>query len=56
MTTTNDITGDKIESRATTDKFRSGWDAIFGDKSKKLTDNIDANREHDTMNDVKPSV
>ena len=30
MTTINDVTGDKIESRVTNDKFRDGWDIAFG--------------------------
>lgn len=34
MTTTNDITGDKIRSRAPSDKFRENFDSIFGRKYK----------------------
>jgi hypothetical protein len=29
---TNDITGDKLTTGASTDKYREGWDAIFGKK------------------------
>ncbi len=32
MTTTNDITGDRIVSRYATDSFRANWDAAFGPK------------------------
>ena len=33
---TNDITGDDIRSKANSDKFRAGWDAIFGKKEEKV--------------------
>lgn len=36
----NDITGDKIASKDTTDKFRTGWDRIFGGK-KPLNESLD---------------
>ena len=29
MTTKNDITGDELKSKASTDKFRDNWDSIF---------------------------
>jgi hypothetical protein len=29
---TNDITGDKLTTGVSTDKYRQGWDAIFGQK------------------------
>lgn len=29
MTTKNDITGDELRSKGTTNKFRDNWDAIF---------------------------
>lgn len=32
MTSTNDITGDAILSRSSTDAYREGWDRIFGKK------------------------
>lgn len=35
MAATNDITGDAIASRVTTDAFRNNYDAIFGKKEKK---------------------
>lgn len=28
----NDITGDRIATRSATDKFREGWDGVFGKK------------------------
>lgn len=36
MATSNDITGDTIQSRASTDLYRDNWDRIFG---KKRTEN-----------------
>jgi hypothetical protein len=33
MATTNNITGDKIASKATNKQFRDGWDNIFGKKT-----------------------
>lgn len=30
----NDITGDSLVSRSTTDKYREGWDRIFGNRDK----------------------
>lgn len=30
MTTKNDITGDKIKSKPSTDLYRENWDQIFG--------------------------
>jgi hypothetical protein len=35
VTTTNDITGDKLQTKPTTDKFREGWEHIFGQKNKQ---------------------
>ena len=29
---TNDITGDSLVTKASTDSYRDGWDRIFGDK------------------------
>lgn len=33
MTSTNDITGDKIQSRALSKQGRDNWDKIFGKKA-----------------------
>ena len=30
MTSRNNITGDKLQSKVTTQEYRDGWDAIFG--------------------------
>ena len=30
MTSRNDITGDKIQTKPTTKEYADGWDAIFG--------------------------
>ena len=38
---TNDITGDEIRSKVNSDKFRSGWDAIFGKKEDKPETDVD---------------
>lgn len=35
MTSKNDITGDEIKSKSNSEKYREGWDRIFGNKHKK---------------------
>ena len=40
MTAHNDITGDKIATKNSSDEFRNGWDRIFGGK-KLLKENLD---------------
>lgn len=35
MTSKNDITGDSLTTKATSDKYRDGWDRIFGKKDDK---------------------
>lgn len=35
MTATNDITGDSLQSKSTTDAYRDGWDRIFGKKKRE---------------------
>lgn len=35
MATKNDITGDSLVTKSTTDNYRDGWDRIFGKKEKK---------------------
>lgn len=42
---TNDITGDEIRSKASSDKFRDGWDAIFGKKEDKVEEATDGKEE-----------
>lgn len=34
MATHNEHTGDSLTTKVATDKYRSGWDAIFGKKAK----------------------
>ncbi len=34
MATTNDITGDSLVTKSSTDTYRDGWDRIFGKKRK----------------------
>ncbi len=34
MTSVNDITGDLIKSRSSNDKYREGWERIFGNKEE----------------------
>lgn len=41
MTTKNDITGDSIVSKPSSQLYRDGWDAIFGNK-----ENTDSHKRH----------
>ena len=34
MATSNDITGDAIQSKPSTDLYRDGWERIFGARAK----------------------
>lgn len=34
MATSNDITGDAIQSKPSTDLYREGWERIFGARAK----------------------
>ena len=34
-TARNPFTGDEIKTKPATDKYRTGWDLIWGDKQKK---------------------
>ncbi|MDC6481081.1 hypothetical protein PQZ46_00860 [bacterium] len=51
MTTRNDITGDELRSKTSTEKYRDNYDKIFGNKDQKhkqqdLTElNGDGNRD-----------
>jgi len=40
---TNDITGDDIRTRPSSDKFRENWEVIFG-KKEKVEEDIDSKR------------
>jgi len=35
MTSRNDITGDELKSKTNNDKYRDGWDRIFGKKKEE---------------------
>ena len=35
MATTNDITGNTIQTKGVTDAYRDGWDRIFGQKKRE---------------------
>jgi len=35
MTARNDITGDAIQTKGSTDAYRDGWDRIFGKKDEE---------------------
>jgi hypothetical protein len=38
MTAHNDITGDSINTKPSTDAFRDGWDRIFGTKKETVAE------------------
>lgn len=38
MATRNDITGDAIQTKLNSEAYRTGWDAIFGNKVKPLNE------------------
>jgi len=42
MATSNDITGDSIQTKTNTDQYRDGWDRIFGKKKKPETNEVPA--------------
>lgn len=35
MTARNDITGDSIQTKGTSDAYRDGWDRIFGSRRRE---------------------
>ena len=45
MATTNDITGDALVSRQSTENYRNNYDLIFGKKNKKK-ESDGGNQEH----------
>lgn len=52
MTTTNDVTGDSLISKSTTDQYRDGWDRIFGNKRQQKTDpDTVTSQQHSTLED-----
>lgn len=42
MATTNEITGDSIQTKTNTEQYRDGWDRIFGKKNKPETNEVPA--------------
>lgn len=38
MASRNDITGANLTSKHTTDKYRAGWDTIFGETPEQKSD------------------
>lgn len=42
MATTNDITGDSIQTKTNNQQYRDGWDRIFGKKTKQQPDQVPA--------------
>ena len=47
-TSFNDVTGDSLTTKTTTDSYRDGWDRIFGKKAKEQSDEeLDANEGGD---------
>ena len=38
MTSRNDITGDELKSKTNNDKYRDGWERIFGKKDQPMPD------------------
>lgn len=51
MATHNDVTGDSIQSKQNSDKFRSGWDMI--DWNKKKQQDVMFKQETETNEEVK---
>jgi hypothetical protein len=48
MTAHNDVTGDSLVTKAATDKYRDGWDRIFGKNKLSEKDVEDAKQIDDT--------
>ena len=55
MTSKNDITGDSIASKKSTDDYRDGWDRIFG-QHKKVQTNDDNSANNADKSDHKQDV
>jgi hypothetical protein len=41
MVSKNDITGNEIKTKTSSDKYREGWDRIFGKKKDESKDKKD---------------
>lgn len=48
-TSRNDITGDELKSKSNSDKFRDGWDKIYGNSKKKDEQDKDPGNKPDTQ-------
>ena len=54
MVARNDITGDPIQTKGVTDKYRNNYDLIFGKKKKKEVDETATeNYNTETTNETK---
>ena len=51
MTSKNDITGDEIKSKTNSDRYREGWDRIFGKKQEESVKETDK-KEQDKDNNA----
>ena len=49
MTTKNDVTGDQIKSRYTSNAYRDNWDQIFKKKTKSRKDEADKKSGNDPL-------
>jgi hypothetical protein len=54
MATTNDITGDAIQTKNVSDNYRDGWDRIFGKKKNAVIDDIGSftPEQHDATGEI----
>lgn len=55
MSKSNDVTGDRITNalKGDKEKYRTGWEAIFGDKDmKKHVEQITGDVPHNVLNDL----
>ena len=50
MATKNDITGDELISKPTTDSYADGWDRVFGKKEKTIQDIAEEHPHSDQFN------
>jgi hypothetical protein len=54
MATTNDITGDSIQTGVITDTYRNNWELIWGKKTPKEKD--DAKAEDEAFDDLQKQL
>ena len=45
MTSKNDITGDEIKSKTSNEKYREGWERIFGKKKEEPVEEISISKK-----------